>query len=81
MSEPAYSHYRDIDGAYVAQPYIPNREQAEIHRWERLTGLPWDIPASDLMMDLSDLGRGTNHGAGPAWTDLCESGYFESEDR
>lgn len=71
---------RDVDGAYTAQPYYPVREASEIKRWEAALGRPWNIPACDLMEDEAGNIPTSNRGCGPAWGDLCASGYFE-EDR
>jgi len=71
-------HYLDIDGAYLAQPYMPARERAEIRRWERVHGAPWDLPADEIMLGEMPIGEAiTNHGCGPSLGDLARVGHFE----
>lgn len=71
-------HYRDIDGAYTAQPYRPNGERAEMRRWERLHGEPWSVPACELMEAEMPIGEPlTNHGPGPSLGDLDRVGHWE----
>ena len=71
------SDYLDVDGAYTAVRYAPGWEQSERRRWERLTGLPWDRPAAEVMEDEAYGVVSTNKGAGPGWDDLCRACYFE----
>ena len=69
---------RDIDGAYLARPYHPNAERAEIRRWEELHGEPWSVPASEIMEGEMPIGaRMTNRGCGPSLHDLDRVGHFE----